>query len=88
MEKFKSFSYEKCWDHLEKIKKFLKLGFYFSPTYAIQSKFRGKIRYSPMELTSDISKNVHIWNYNSLKIFIQKPENIDFFYPIIQGYVE
>ncbi len=40
-EKYSNFLFEKCIDHLDKIKNYIKSGFYFSYDYPLHSQFKG-----------------------------------------------
>ena len=42
-EKYKNGEFSNCWEYLEKIKKYLKSGFYFSYQYPLHLKFHSKI---------------------------------------------
>lgn len=86
-QKYKNFEYEKCWDYLEKMKKFLKAGFYFSYDYQIHRLFDGKLTYTDEDVVSCFSDNIFAWNAKALKPLIAKPTDWCFFVPIIQGFV-
>jgi hypothetical protein len=66
-EQYKNFDYESCWDKLERIKNFLKTGFYFSYNYRLQAEFLGELNFSPKNLMSDFNSNPFIWNFRPLK---------------------
>jgi hypothetical protein len=70
-----NFDYEVCYDKLERIKEFLKTGFYFSYDYKLQSCFNGKTHFNPEELTYDLTRNHFIWNYKSIKEFLKSKNN-------------
>lgn len=81
-EQYKNFDYETCYDKLERIKEFLKTGFYFSYTYKLHFQFSGKTALTTKEMTLDFGKNHFIWNYKSIKQFLplkdsKKKGNID-----------
>ena len=42
-EKYKNGEFSNCWEYLEKIKKYLKSGFYFSYHYPLHLKFHKDI---------------------------------------------
>ena len=69
-DQYVNFDYESCYDRLERIKEFLKVGFYFSYTYKLQSQFSGRTTFSAREICEDLGKNHFIWNYKSLKEFL------------------
>ena len=75
-EQYVNFDYESCYDKLERIKEFLKIGFYFSYSYKLHFQFNGKTLFTPNELTSDFNKSHFIWNYKSIKPFLKSyPSN-------------
>ena len=86
-QKYKNFEYEKCWDYLEKMKKFLKSGFYFSYDYKIFTEYNGKLSYNREDTIKCFMQNIYTWNVKALKPLISKEENWCFFVPIIQGFV-
>ena len=88
----KNFDYEECWDRLERTKNFLRVGFFFSPTYRLHADFSGQTFFSPKVLAEEFTASPFIWNYRSLKaLFTPKSDDFaaasQFFFPIIQGFV-
>lgn len=86
-QKYEEFEYEKCWDYLEKMKKFLKSGFYFSYDYKLQTSFKGDLSYNNEDVIDCFNKNIYTWNTKALKPLINKQEDWCFFVPITQGFV-
>lgn len=86
-QKYKNFEYEKCWDYLEKMKKFLKSGFYFSYEYQVHKSFEGRLTYDNDDVIKCFTDNKFAWNAKALKPLIVKTEDWCFFIPIIQGFV-
>jgi len=68
-EQYKNFDYEACWDKLERIKNFLKTGFYFSYKYRLQTEFAGETAFDPRSMMQDFNSNPFIWNFRALKTY-------------------
>ena len=83
-EKYKK-RIDNCWDHLEKLKLYIKTGFYFSYDYPLHLQFKKENLKKPAY--EKFEKSIFSWNINSLKSLLQSAENFSFFFPIIQGYV-
>jgi hypothetical protein len=66
-EHYKNFDYESCWDRLERIKNFLRTGFYFSYNYRLQSNFEGDFVFDSKTMMKDANTNPHIWNYKATR---------------------
>ena len=82
---YKAKSHEKCCEHLEKLKKYIKTGFYFSYNYALHKKF--DVENFMNEKDIDFEMNSFVWNYKSLRALAPKQDILRFFTPIVQGYV-
>ena len=82
---YKSKSHEKCCEHLEKLKKYIKVGFYFSYNYNLHKEFSVEEFQKKEDIKFEI--NSFVWNYKSLQALAPKLNIFEFFTPIIQGYV-
>lgn len=83
-EKYKK-RIDKCWDHLEKLKLYIKTGFYFSYDYPLHLKFQKENLKFPAH--QNLKNSIFTWNLNSLKSLLSSKDNFSFFFPVIQGYV-
>ena len=97
-QKYKNFEYEKCWDYLEKMKKFLKIGFFFSYDYSIEENFSytesGDNKGGGLSKDNDNNvkietnwDNVFVWNAKAIKPFIKHKAHFSFFIPVVQGFI-
>lgn len=86
-QQYKNFEYEKCWDYLEKMKKFLKSGFYFSYEYKLHASFEGSLACSADDIAASFHDSMFVWNSKALKPLIRSQAHWAFFVPIIQGFV-
>lgn len=71
---YKNLDYENCWDRLERIKIYLKTGFYFSYNYRLQSDFSGRLISTPLQMASDFITNPFVWNYKAIRSFTTNRE--------------
>lgn len=69
-DQYVNFDYESCYDRLERIKEFLKVGFYFSYNYKLHANFTGKMWFTPQECSQDFGRSHFIWNYKAIKDFL------------------
>lgn len=69
-EQYKNFDYESCWDRLERIKNFLRSGFYFSYGYKLQSDFAGSVSFDARAMMRDFNSSPFIWNFRALKTLV------------------
>lgn len=74
-DQYVNFDYESCYDKLERIKEFLKIGFYFSYTYKLHCQFAGRLAFTAKEIGADFGRNHFIWNYKSIKEFLPAKES-------------
>lgn len=73
-DQYVNFDYESCYDKLERIKEFLKIGFYFSYTYKLHFQFTGRLSFTAKEMGADFGRSHFIWNYKSIKEFLPSKE--------------
>ena len=80
--KYRNFEYEKCWDYLERMKKFLKDGFFFSYDYNLFDDFKFNFQNKPVSWD-----NIFIWNAKVVKPLVESKAQLSFFIPCIQGFI-